>query len=168
MADARLTKPTVRDQVDHLIGGGLVDKEHLRVTFAPAARKVAIEAKKAEDPKKSNRHIAAELGIDEKTVRNDLSAEKSALTPLDNAEYSAPLDIPLEAPTARGEAEILEQANQIRRGRKESARAGRNAEIAERAALAAQLPPDCQVPGNLIETWCECPSGEILNLMNHL
>jgi predicted transcriptional regulator len=81
---------------------------------APAARKAAIVAKKTEG--KSNRQIAAELGVDEITIRRDLAATHVAQAPLDNAtnvapqensskteENSSPLEIPLEAPAPRGE-----------------------------------------------------------------
>jgi hypothetical protein len=49
----------------------------------------------------SQRKIAKVVGVDEKTIRNDLGADKSA----ENADNSA-LEIPLEAPRA-GEKEIL-------------------------------------------------------------
>ena len=79
MTDARLPKLTgallvvVRDQVDHLIGADLVDKEQLRVTLTPAARKAAVEAKKSEG--KTQRQIAKELGVSVGTVNSDLRSE---------------------------------------------------------------------------------------------
>jgi hypothetical protein len=63
---------------------------------------------------KSNRQIAGELGIDETTVRRDLSAANAALASPDNAANAAPLDILLEVPAPRGKREILEAAKKIK------------------------------------------------------
>jgi hypothetical protein len=59
----------VRDQIDHLIDGGHVDKE-LRVTLASAAKKENAELHKAG---LSKRQIAAAVGVDVATVNRDLN-----------------------------------------------------------------------------------------------
>jgi Homeodomain-like domain len=76
----------VRDQVDHLIGGGLVDQEKLRVIVAPAARRAAVAKLHAEGL--SGRQIAAAVGVDEITVRRDLAAANAA----EGAADAAPKD----------------------------------------------------------------------------
>jgi len=63
--------PFVADQVDHLIGGGLVDKEQLRVILAPAARKAKVA--ELHEQGLSQRQIAAVVGVDHATVSRDLS-----------------------------------------------------------------------------------------------
>ena len=95
MSDARLTKLTadllvaMRDQTDHLIGRGLVDKEQLRVTLAPAARKAKVA--ELHEQGLSQRQIAAVVGVDHATISRDLAG---ASAPESGA--SAPLEIPLE------------------------------------------------------------------------
>jgi DNA-binding NarL/FixJ family response regulator len=80
MSDAKLTKLTdnlliaMRDQVDHLVGAGLVDQEQMRLTVS--ARKeadVRLHVKGL-----SNRQIATAVGASEGTVRNDLAAQNYA------------------------------------------------------------------------------------------
>jgi N6-adenosine-specific RNA methylase IME4 len=112
MSDHRLTKLTAdllvaaRDQVDHLIGAGLVDKEQLRVTLAPAARKAKVN--ELHQQGLSQRKIAKVVGVTHETVRRDLGV---ANAPENGA--NAPLEIPLEAPAPRGEKEILSTAHEI-------------------------------------------------------
>jgi len=142
MTDARLTKLTgallvaVRDQVDHLIGADLVDKEQLRVTLTPAARKTAVEAKKAEG--KTQRQIAKQLGVSVGTINSDLRSELNTGHMGDRSELimiasaDAPLDIPLlESPAPRGAAEIKEAAKQIRAAEAKASRAEKIERIAE-------------------------------------
>ena len=113
MSDPRLTKLTadllvaMRDQTDHLIGRGLVDKEQLRVTLAPAARKAKVA--ELHEQGLSQRQIAAVVGVDHATISRDLAG---ASAPESGA--SAPLEIPLEAPAPRGTKEILAAAQEIR------------------------------------------------------
>lgn len=69
------------------VGLGLATVEQIqdipRTRFAPADRKQLVALRKAEG--KSNREIARELDVDEKTVRND-AAENSALTAENSAD----------------------------------------------------------------------------------
>jgi len=73
--DARLTKLTgallsaVRDQVDHLIGGGLVDKEQLRLSVQ--ARDEIIP--KLREKGMSIREIATSISVPKSTVHDVLS-----------------------------------------------------------------------------------------------
>ena len=73
----------MRHQVDHLVGEGLVDKEHLRATIAPPARKEAVIKLKVQGL--SNRQIAAAIGASEPTVRRDLAASNDAKTASNDA-----------------------------------------------------------------------------------
>jgi N6-adenosine-specific RNA methylase IME4 len=124
MSDAKLTKLTgnllmaMRDQVDHLVGAGLVDQEQMRLTVS--ARKEAVVQLHVKGL--SNRRIAAAVGCDEGTVRNDLRAENSA----HNAENSAPIEV--------AEKDILSAAKGIREGRARELRA-RNAELSKSPTL---------------------------------
>jgi predicted XRE-type DNA-binding protein len=86
MIDARLTKLTgallvaMRDQIDHLLASGLVDREQLRLgirmTMTPALRKSTVA--KLREAGLSQRQIAAVVGVDQKTICNDLREEDSS------------------------------------------------------------------------------------------
>ena len=73
-ADEKLTKLTgnviaaVSAQVRHLVDVGLVEPDKLRLTIEARREKV----KQLIDAGMSQRKAADELGVDEKTVRNDL------------------------------------------------------------------------------------------------
>ena len=134
MVDSRLTGLTanllvaMRDQVDHLVGKGLVDKEHLRVSLGPAARRAEVERRTKDG--ETEEEIAAALEISRGTVQRD-KKHQMMLPPEGEKASDDAFDIPLEAPAPRGERDILSAAKDIRAEKAKTSRAERVDRIAE-------------------------------------
>jgi N6-adenosine-specific RNA methylase IME4 len=125
MSDERLTRLTgsmlaaVRDQVECLINRGDVDQAQLKVLLNPEARKLAIEALRAQGKKPEG--IAKQLGVDRATVYRDLAVASATSKPKNSkennnaivadataTEHLSPLDAVREE--ARAEIEIANEA----------------------------------------------------------
>lgn len=94
MSDDKFTKPiasaltALRDLVDWGVAGGHTTPDQLRLAVIPRTAIPELKAKGL-----SNRKIAKLTGVDEKTVRNDLGADFSALS----ADFPAPTAAPRSA-----------------------------------------------------------------------
>jgi transcriptional regulator with XRE-family HTH domain len=150
VSDPRLTKLTgnvlvaVRDQVDYLINRGEVDREQLKLMIAPAVRKQIAKERAAEG--KSQREIAAELGVSQMQISRDLAETKVSNRSPDAQTNVSTLDIPLDAPVARGQAEILRQAQEIRERQARLEHAARIERIAEISKANTALPGGARYP----------------------
>ena len=115
--DDTLTKLTgdvlvaVSEQVRHLIGKGLIEPEKLQLTIEARRER----AKELVDAGMSQRQAAVVLGVNEKTVRNDLrnnSAENAEEVRTTTAEIIEPDSKPVNFPGREEKREALVRKNE--------------------------------------------------------